>query len=259
MKTQSVTNFIKSIQNGVVKHSPELLMGLGIGGMFATTIMAVKATPKALKQIESAKQEKGEDLTKTETVKAAWKPYIPAAVTGVASMGCLLGANSIHTRRNAALVTAYQISTTALNEYKDKVVETVGEATAKEIRDKVVEEKKENITKNHPTYIIAMDDDVLMYEPLSNQEFKSTTNKVEKAAIEMNKYLTTGHSHSIALNEFLTELGLKKAPASVGEELGWYAGYTIDITFDVEMNDSGKPRLRIEYLVPPIRGYNEYF
>ena len=259
MNTQNVTNFFKAVQNGIVKHSPELLTAFGIVGMGATTVMAVKATPKALKQLDKAKEEKGEDLTNVEIVKAGWKPYIPATVTGVMSIACLLGANSIHTRRNAALVTAYQISTTALNEYKDKVVETVGEATAKEIRDKVVDDKKENISNTHPTFIIATDDDVLMYEPLSNQEFKSTTNKVEKAAIEMNKYLTTGHSHSIALNEFLTELGLKKATASVGEELGWYAGYTIDLTFDVELNDSGKPRLRIEYLVPPVRGYDEYF
>ena len=257
MKTQGVTNFVKAIQKGAVKHSPELLTAIGIVGMGVTTIMSVKATPKALKQIEEARDEKGEDLTKIETVKAGWKPYIPAAITGVTSIICLLGANSIHTRRNAALVTAYQISTTALNEYKDKVVETVGEATAKEIRDRVVEEKKENIANSHPTFIIATDDDVLMYEPLSNQEFKSTTNKVEKAAIDLNWRLTSGSEFCISLNEFLRELGLKDS--AVGDDVGWTDGSLIDFTFDLDMNDAGKPRLTLAYLTPPEHGYRDYY
>lgn len=258
MNTQNVTKFIKTVQNGIVKHSPEILTGLGIGGMFTATILAVKETPKALKTIEEVKaKEHKEELTAAETVKATWKHYIPAIITGASGALCIISANTIQTRRNAALVTACQISTTALNEYKEKVVETVGEETAKEIRDKIVEEKKETITNNPTTYIISSDEDIYIYEPISNQEFKSTTNKVEKAMIEMNKRLTSGCEHCISLNEFLGELRLKSSV--VGNEIGWTASNVIDLTFEADINESGKPRLNIVYLIPPEHGYRDYY
>lgn len=37
------------------KHSPEILTGIGIAGMITTTVMAVRATPKALILIEEKK------------------------------------------------------------------------------------------------------------------------------------------------------------------------------------------------------------
>ena len=93
MDKQVVTNFFKGIRSTVVEHSPEILTGIGIAGMITTTVLAVKATPKALRLIEAEKHDMHKDeLTAIETVKVAWKPYIPAAVTGVTAMGCLIGA-----------------------------------------------------------------------------------------------------------------------------------------------------------------------
>lgn len=267
---QTLTKAFKGFKSNVVKHSPEILTGIGIAGMITTTILAVKATPKALEKIEEAEHKKfnekhldefyvgKEPLTRVEVVKAAWKPYIPAAVTGVASIGCLIGSNTVSARRNAALATAYQLSTTALNEYKDKVLEVVGEEKAHEIREKVVEEKKDNVVNTGGnTIIISNDNDILIYEPFSNQEFKSTTNKVEKAMIALNKKLTTGSEHAISLNEFLTELELDKAYN--GDSLGWTPSCPIDITFDADMNKHGKPRLKIAYLTPPFYDYDKYY
>ena len=42
---------------GVKKHSPELLVGIGITGMIGSTVLAVKATPKALQLLEDKKEE----------------------------------------------------------------------------------------------------------------------------------------------------------------------------------------------------------
>lgn len=269
MKTQNLTHFIKVIQKGLIDHSPEILTALGITGMASSMFMVAKATPKALKKIEEAEKEKHNDLnpdefsvgkeplTRMETVKAVWKTYAPAAITFTTSTACIVGAHSINARRNAALVTACQLSTTALNEYKEAAVEIVGEEKAKEIRDKIVEEKKETIANNPTTYIISSDEDIHIYEPISNQEFKSTTNKVEKAMIEMNKRLTTGCEHCISLNEFLNELKLKSSV--VGNNIGWTASNVIDLTFEADINEHGKPRLNIVYLNPPEHGYRDYY
>ena len=80
---------------------------------------------KAIKLINQAENEKNADLTKTETVKACWKVYIPAMVTGTASIVCLIGASSVNAKRNAALAAAYTLSDTAFREYKEKVITIV--------------------------------------------------------------------------------------------------------------------------------------
>ena len=46
---------IKKILVKAEKNSPAILTGLGIAGGITTTVLAVKATPKALKLIEESK------------------------------------------------------------------------------------------------------------------------------------------------------------------------------------------------------------
>ena len=53
MDKSNITNIIKGIKASISRHSPEILTGIGIAGMVTTTILAVKATPKAIKLIEA--------------------------------------------------------------------------------------------------------------------------------------------------------------------------------------------------------------
>ena len=149
MNKSNVATFFKNAKLFVGKHSPEILTGIGIAGMLTTTVLAVKATPKALQLIETKKKEEGVDkLPAKDVVKAAWKPYVPAAITCGCSLACLIGASSVNVRRNAALATAYKISETALAEYRDKVVETIGESKERQIREKVAKEHVEKTPVN---------------------------------------------------------------------------------------------------------------
>ena len=135
MKKPNISKIISSVRTSASKHSPEILTGIGIAGLVVTTVMAVRATPKALILIEDRKKELREDtLTPVETVKAVWICYVPAALTGTVSIACLIGANSVNLRRNAALATAYTLSESALKEYQEKVVETIGEKRSKLFR-----------------------------------------------------------------------------------------------------------------------------
>ena len=270
MDKSNITRAFKAIKSGVTKHSPEILTGIGIAGMLTTVGLAVKATPKAMQLIEEAEREKynehnndggfstgREPLTKIETVKVAWKPYVPAAVTCATSVGCLIGGSRVSAKRNAALATAYQLSTKALNDFKEKAVEVVGEEKTKEIRDKVVEEKKERIANSGSTIVISGEEDILMYETFSNQEFRSTSNKVDKVVNELNRRMITGSEDSISLNEFLHELDLKPNPR--GDEVGWNPSFPIDLAYDADMNDHDKPRLTISYITPPFYDYRNYY
>ena len=111
MNKSTVTDLFKSISKWTSKHSPELLTGAGIAAGVTTVVLAVKATPKALQLIEEEKRNRKTDhLKPVDMVKATWKCYIPAALTGTASVACIIGANSVNTRRHAALAAAYELS-----------------------------------------------------------------------------------------------------------------------------------------------------
>lgn len=260
MSKTNATKFFKRISMSVSKRSPEILTGIGIAGMATTVILAVRATPKALKLIEERKKElypldDGEVvMPKTEVIKAAWKPYIPAVVTGVMSIACLIGASSVNARRNAALYSAYKLSETALSEYKDKVVETIGEKKEKAVRDAVAKDKieKKPVSKNE--VIITSKGDTLCYDALSGRYFKSDIEKIKRAENELNKQML--NEMYVSLNELYDELDLEHI--AIGDELGWNIDNgLIDLDFSSQIADDGTPCIVMDYRLAPQYNYSK--
>lgn len=96
----------KMVLAGAKKHSPEILIGMGIAGAASSVIFAVKATPKAMILLEEKKQELGvEKLEAKEIIKTAAPVYIPTAVSFGVSVACIIGASSVNARRNAGTTT----------------------------------------------------------------------------------------------------------------------------------------------------------
>lgn len=253
----NLATIAKDIRKFASKRSPEILTGIGIAGMITTTILAVRATPKALKLIEEQKEEESVDeLSSFEVVKVAWKPYIPAMVTCIASTACLIGASSVNTKRNAALATAYKLSETALSEYRDKVVETIGEKKERIVRDKVAEErvKKNPVSKNE--VIVTGNGKTLCFDPISGRYFMCSIETIKKAENTLNKQMLHDISGYVSLNEFYDELGLDHT--SVGNDLGWNTNQLIDIDFSSQLNDNGEPSVVLDYLVAPKCDYYNF-
>lgn len=63
------------------KHSPEILTGIGIAGMIATTVSAVRATPKALQLIDAREIKENRRLSNKEIVATTWN-YIRLLASG---------------------------------------------------------------------------------------------------------------------------------------------------------------------------------
>lgn len=222
MNKQALSNAARDLRLTLSKHSPEILMGMGIAGMITTTVLAVKATPKALLLIEEKKDELEVDkLTPVETVKATWKCYIPAAVSGVASIACLIGSNSVNAKRNAALATAYKLSETAFSEYREKVVETIGEKKERVVRDKVSEEQIKNNPVSKTEIVVTGKGQTLCFDPFSHRYFYSSIDKINRAVNKLNHEINTSPfcNDGVTLNDFYDEIGL--AGTSTGDGLGW--------------------------------------
>lgn len=239
MNKQKVPQFIRSTKNFMSKHSPEILVGLGITGMMSSTVLAVKATPKALRLIEQAKREEHKDkLTPLETVKVTWKCYIPTTITCVTSIACLVGASSVNARRNAALATAYKLSETAFADYREKVVETIGEKKEELVRDKV----DQAVVERHP---VAASDviytgygNTLFFDPLSGRHFVSDIDRVQKVENELNNQMIHDTFGYVTLNEFYDEIGLPRI--DIGDMVGWNVHRLIKIHLGSQL-DNGRP------------------
>ena len=249
MKNLRVSNFIKSVSRIVDEHSPEILTGLVIAGMIGTTIMAVRATPKALILIEERKIETDVDkLTPMELVKTTWKCYIPAVVTGVLSNTCLIGASSVNARRNAALATAYTISESALKDYQEKVVEVIGEKKEKAVQEAVIKEKLERNPVRNNEVIITEKGNTLCYDSISGRYFKSDIDAIKSAINDLNRDMLT--EMFISLNDLYYAFGLQNV--AIGNQLGWkIEDGLIDIYFTSQLAEDGTPCLVLEYDVIP--------
>ena len=261
-----------NIKTTIAEHSPEILTGIGITGMVTAMVLAVKATPKALELIADATNEKANNLIETEEfedkdsfekavaltpvekVKSAWKCYIPAAVTGTVSIVCLIGASSVNHKRNAALVTAYTISETAFSEYRDKVIESIGEKKEREIRDEVAKDKiAKNPVKNCEVFVTEKGN-TLCYDAVSGRYFRSDIDKIKKAENELNHRLIS--EMYISLNEFYYEVGLPGT--KMGDELGWNIdGGLIGLDFSSQLGEDGTPCLVIDYRIAPRYEYEK--
>ena len=244
---------IKTIRSGLAKHSPAILTALGITGMIGTTVLAVKATPKALDLIENKKEELDKDkLTVAETVKATWKCYVPAAITCATSAACLIGASSVHTKRNAALATAYKLSESALIEYRDKVVETIGEKKEQSVRDAIAKDHVEKNPVTNNEVIITDRGYTLCYDELSGRYFYSDIEKIKKAANELNRQML--NDMYVSLNELYYELGLEGT--KLGEQMGWNVDRgLIDLKFSATVSADDRPCIVLDYRVPPMYDY----
>lgn len=254
MNKPNVAKIVRSVQTTLSKHSPEILTGIGIAGVGTTIVLAVKATPKALQLIEEEKQRtETEKLRPIDVVKVAWKPYIPAAITGVSSIACIIGATSVNASRNAALAAAYKLSETALVEYRDKVIETIGEKKEETIRDKVDKER----LKNHPVekseIVYTGKGDTWFFDAASGRYFKSDRDKIQKAENELNKRMLQEVFGETSLNELYDELGLD--PIDIGDDIGWNAENLIDLHFSAQILDDGCVCGVISHNKPPMYGF----
>lgn len=203
------------------RNASTILTCVGGVGVVATTVLAVKATPKAVRLLENAKEEKGEDLTKLEIVKVAGPAYIPTAISGVSTIACVFGANILNKRQQASLASAYALLDNSYKEYKKKVVDLYGKEADLEVRQELAKDNYED------EGIEVTDGNQLFYDQFSERYFETTMEKVVRAEYAINRKISLWGGAD--LNEFYDELGIP--PVDYGEFLGWSAGGLLEMTW----------------------------
>ena len=238
------------------RNSATILTCVGGVGVVATAVLAVKATPKALQVIEQAKEEKGEGLTKLEIVKTAGPSYIPAIITGAATLTCIFGANVLNKRQQAAVMSAYALLDRSYKEYRNKVGELYGEEVDTHIKQKIAEDNYKEAD------VSVASDKKLFYDMFSERYFESTKEDVLAAQYEINKKISLWGGASV--NDFYELLDIPTIES--GDALGWSSGSLMDtawtswLDFDhTEMTmDDGLECTIIQMFVEPMIDYVYY-
>ena len=203
---------VRSSQLFTKRNASTILTIVGGVGVVTTTVLGIKATPKALTLLEDAKKEKGENLTTLEKVKVAAPVYIPTAISGVATLTCVFGANILNKRYQASLISAYAFIDNSYKEYKNKVEELYGEDAKERIVEEIAKDKYEKIKPE--------EDEILVYDEFSGQYFNTTRMKIARAEYELNRNI---HMRGWAdANEFYEILGLGDIDG--GYVIGWSEG-----------------------------------
>lgn len=165
-----------------------LLSCVGAVGTVATAVLAVKATPKAMRIIEE-EQNDHEPLTNIDKIKLTWKCYIPAIMAGTTTIACIFGANKLNKRALTALMSSYMMLDNSYKEYKNKVTELYGEDSEARIKEEIA---KDHYNDEEGT--IPDDGDVLFFDYNSLQYFNAKMSDViQKTEMEdgMECYIIT--------------------------------------------------------------------
>ena len=240
----------------VTRNSPTILTVGAVAGVITTVILTVRAVPKAEAAIHEAtpldfQNDEFHPLTRVEKVKVAWKFYIPTAVMATATIACIIGGNTISTRRTAAIASAYTLADTAIKEYQSKVVETLGEGKETKIRDAIAQDRLDANPVGQNAVYIASGGEMLCYDTISGRYFKSDIETLRRAENELNHRLI--NSSFISLNEMYREIGLE--PVKLGDDMGWIPDNMIDFRFSSRIADNNTPCIVLDYHIDPKLDY----
>lgn len=247
---------LKAAEKFVTNNSPGILTGLAVTGTMTTVVLTGRAAYRVGKDENAGHYEpllegqEPENLTTSQLVKTYWKEFIPATVTGVATITCIIAANRIGTRRTAAIAAAFKLSEQLADEYKEKVVKTLGAQKEEKMRSDLAAERMER-TGGAETIII-VGSDVVFYDELSGRFFKQEMEKVNKAVNEINYQVNNNYFAS--LSDFYEKIGLDRTTFS--DEFGWNTDALLDVKFSSTLLSDGRPAIAMAYNKTPIRDYD---
>lgn len=257
----NVNQIVSKTQKFTIDNSPVLLAGIGTLGVLGVAFLTGRASFKAAdiiaqeehRRLHSTATEDHEPFTKKDKLKLVWTLYLPPAGVLVMTCGAILGSNRISTTRGAAMASAFAISERAFSDYKDKVVEKIGETKSNQVKDAVAQDR---VTHNPPTddnvIIVTNGAGQLFQDSWSGRYFRHEMEDVRRAVNELNHQVNI-HGYA-TLSDFYDLLGLSHTKES--DELGWNADGLLDVYFAAVMHDDGKqPVMAMEYRAVPSRDF----
>lgn len=248
----NISDLAKRAGNLAVRNSPAILAGIGVAGTLVTAYLAGQASFKAARIIDEEQrrldaEKESHPLDTREKINLVWKLYVPPAGTVILTVGAIVFAHRVGTRRLTVLAAAYEISHRALEEYREKVVETIGPKKERGIQESLSQDRADRGIPMATQVLVLGNGDVLCYESLTGRTFKSNYEDLRRAVNQMN--LKINHHGYASLTDFYYAVGLQ--PTSLSDDMGWRDGH-MDISLDPILLPDGKtPGIAVNYTDMP--------
>lgn len=246
-----LASFAGNARKLVGDNSPAILTAAAVVGVVATAVLVAKVSPKAHLDIANEQSERTDEVTVVEKVQLTYKYYIPAVAVGTATIACIIGANTISTKRSTALASAVGLSEYAFKEYRNKVVEQLGENKELKVHDAVMKDVVDRNPVSDNQVIITGNGRSLFLDNFTERYIETDMESVRRAVNDINEQIFG--SDSASLNDFYNLLGVKGS--KVGDELGWTQANKLDVRYSTTLTDDGRPCVVIDYRKEPIRNY----
>jgi len=237
--------------------STTILTGMGVSGVVSTAYLTGRASFKAAEIIrneEVVKTLPPDKLTRTEKIKLVWPLYVAPVSVGCTTVTAIVMANHVASKKIAALAVASGISDRALQEYKAKVIEKLGEKKEMTIRDEIAQERVA-ATANKEVLVIGAGD-VLCFDMMTGRYFQSTVEKIRQAENKIN-YEILNHMYA-SLSSFYDLIDIPPTPYS--DTVGWN-GLTdrFEVLFSTVMSPDQRPCVAIDFSIPPTVEYTKLY
>jgi len=204
-------------------------------------------------QLEFKRLSELQDLSRTDKVKLVWFLYLPAVAAGGITITSIVFAHRIDAKKIAALTVASGISERALQEYKAKVVEKLGERQHTKIKDEIAQDQVNARPPRHGEVIITGAGEVLCYDQITGRYFYSTVEEIRKAENKLNHDILNYDGASLA--EFHDMIGLEST--SYTNMVGWNTDNLVEVEFSTTMTKDEKPCLVVGFNYPPTPAYTK--
>ena len=207
-----------------------------VAGIIGTAVSAVAATPKAIDILDKEERDKGCELDIPEKVRAAWTAYIPAAIIGLSSAACVIGASVLNNKARISVAGAYAAVSQAYEQYRLKNIQLNGRDAHQQVLDSIAAEKSNgevigamDICGGSTLDFGDIDEEVLFWDSYSERYFTSTVSRVLQAEYHFNRnYVLRGSASINELYEFLGISGVEH-----GDDIGFTMSTGLDwIDFD---------------------------
>lgn len=239
----NLLGLVKKAEFLLKDNSPIVLTAIGVTGTVTTAVLAAKAANEAAYILNADDQKfwlAPVERSNKEKAKMVWKLYIPSATSGILTVVSIVAANRFGARKTAAIASAFSLSERALVEYKEKVIETIGEKKEKAVREAIVQDR---IEANPPGVVVLGTGPVLCCELYTNRYFKCDIETLRRAENVINAKLNSQDRAS--LNDFYYEIDLPFTSNS--GNVGWTSEKQLKLEFTPVLTREGVPCVGFDY------------
>lgn len=238
------------------RNKPGIVMGLGIGSMLMSTLVAFRYAPLAKDALNERKAELDVDkLEPVDTIKTAGLYFLPSTIFAITGIACILGGNQMNLNRGAAAMAAYALSESTLRSYRESAKEVVGEKKEKDIREAAAKKMYYDDLKSGQMIVVPNGvGDFWMYDHLTKQKIRSNVQKVKEAINNLNYRAV--HGEVISVYDYCLEMN--EEPVEMGNNFVWDVNRNGMLELyapTAYVMENGEPIIDIMHKVDPVPLY----